>query len=274
MENKDSIIDCNDSLEEIISDPAYTELYLNEMFASGNWELSTLNYLRKIKSMVTCTIHNKKNPIKSWNEISVINLELLEQFYILDSYLQVLESTIYNQSGLAIDSNLKACLIYAQHRYEFKAINNFTVYEKYARIRPNSPNKIIIEYDAPNSNFDFEKITPYDSFKDGLKELGFFSLPDIANLNPDNTESFLIKLFKEGNPYKIAMFVHIKFIKHLKTSDTAEKVYKKLASLLNISDREVKGNVLVLNDKSTESTSRYTSYKFKEQVIKDYQSFI
>jgi hypothetical protein len=112
-----------------------------------------------------------------------------------------------------------------------------------------------------------------DRLRGELRQKGFFELGPVVAL-PDAGKETLLRIIA-GNevPYKIAMFDFLGFITHMsKEFDmTRSAIYKSLADILQVVQRTVKGNVLVLQDHSKEDRDRYTAYKYKEQVRNDYQ---
>jgi len=70
------------------------------------------------------------------------------------------------------------------------------------------------------------------------------------------------------------MFDYLEFIKHLIKSyfNSGVKLNRFFEKELSIKERTAKGNISVLKDYSRDNRNRYTSFKYKEQVIKDYNS--
>lgn len=106
-----------------------------------------------------------------------------------------------------------------------------------------------------------------------LKKYQFEHLTSVIRLT-DNARQNLVKLMAIRElPYQIAMLEQIGFIDHLKKRffKTNEKLFKGLATVLLANERSVKGNIYVLNSRSTENRSRYTAHLHIDEVTKDYE---
>jgi hypothetical protein len=107
-----------------------------------------------------------------------------------------------------------------------------------------------------------------------LNNYGFFTLELVKKLPEKGAENLITLIYSNKLPYQIAMLEHIGFIKHLKTEHCDfydDQVNQCLAKILRRCARNVKGNVLVLNPNSGENKVKYTAYKHKVRVEKDYQ---
>ena len=83
------------------------------------------------------------------------------------------------------------------------------------------------------------------------------------------------KIAESGLPYAIAMFDYLEFIPYLekKHFDSKYKLNREVSKWFD-SDKDgraVKGNISSLLKNTTENKDRYTAYKHKENVIKDYE---
>lgn len=110
--------------------------------------------------------------------------------------------------------------------------------------------------------------------KDELTKVGFFEM-DYTKTLTDTQKDKLIQLINDKElPYKIALLDYIGFIDYLHKQHYTlrQDLYKRLAEILSVTERGVKGNILVLVKKSKEDKKRYTAYKHKEKVKKDYQN--
>lgn len=76
---------------------------------------------------------------------------------------------------------------------------------------------------------------------------------------------------KELVPYTLALLNEIGYLTFFFNEFTTTKLegYKKLAEIFDSSERRIKGNVLVLNPKSIEDTTQYTSYTYSEMIRKE-----
>lgn len=120
----------------------------------------------------------------------------------------------------------------------------------------------------PNS-----KPTRLEGLKVELAKFGFFELDKVKVLKEGKQAQLIEIICKESAPYQIAMFDFLHFIQYLQNqySGTKTKMFKDVASILQISPRAVKGNISVLGEKSQENRDRYTSFQSREKVKKDYQ---
>lgn len=116
------------------------------------------------------------------------------------------------------------------------------------------------------------KISKEDLIK-SLKEYGFFELPLITKFKSVNIPLLMEQLFVNETPYKIAMLDYLGFLKKLRKEhfNTQKELCNYLSICLGTSPRTISGNIHVLEDYSKENKGRFTAYKFKQEVIKDYQ---
>lgn len=117
--------------------------------------------------------------------------------------------------------------------------------------------------------------TKADILKEQLSQYGFFELEKVKILSGQNKVSIIEKIAESGLPYAIAMFDYLQFISYLekKHFDSKYKLNREVSKWFD-SDKEgraVKGNISSLLKNTTENKDRYTAYKHKENVIKDYE---
>lgn len=117
--------------------------------------------------------------------------------------------------------------------------------------------------------------TKADILKEQLSQYGFFELEKVKTLSEQSKVSIIEKIAESGLPYAIAMFDYLQFIPYLekKHFDSKYKLNREVSKWFN-SDKEgraVKGNISSLLKNTTENKDRYTAYKHKENVIKDYE---
>lgn len=117
--------------------------------------------------------------------------------------------------------------------------------------------------------------TKADILKEKLSQYGFFELEKVKTLSEQSKVSIIEKIAESGLPYAIAMFDYLQFIPYLekKHFDSKYKLNREVSKWFD-SDKEgraVKGNISSLLKNTTENKDRYTAYKHKENVIKDYE---
>lgn len=108
-----------------------------------------------------------------------------------------------------------------------------------------------------------------------LQEYGFFDLPLVSSLSKEGQNMIFIWIRSKGLPYAIAMLDHVGFIKHLmKTSSfsSGKKLQMEIGKWFGRDDRTVRGHLNSLHASSKEKRHRYTAWKYKETVEKDYQT--
>lgn len=105
-----------------------------------------------------------------------------------------------------------------------------------------------------------------------LSNVGFNSLPRVKELDSKNKVESLIELIVSNKtPYQIAMLNYLGLLDFLFEFGTKENSYRNLAKILNVPDRVIKGNCLVLNPKSSENRNNYTAHLHKKEVETDYR---
>jgi hypothetical protein len=116
--------------------------------------------------------------------------------------------------------------------------------------------------------------TKTDRLNAELEKHNFFQLPLIKKLSEPNKNRIIDLINKNGFPYVIALFDFLGFIKLLKSDfyKSNKLLFKELSDWFQISDRTVKGNIYVLNEKSNEDRKRYTADQHKEDVKNDYEA--
>lgn len=117
--------------------------------------------------------------------------------------------------------------------------------------------------------------TKADLLTEQLSQYGFFELEKVKTLSEQSKVSIIEKIAESGLPYAIAMFDYLQFIPYLekKHFDSKYKLKREISKWFD-SDKEgraVRGNISSLLKNTTENKDRYTAYKHKENVIKDYE---
>ncbi len=115
--------------------------------------------------------------------------------------------------------------------------------------------------------------TKADRLGGAIVRYGFLDLPDVVRLS-DKGQLRLIELIANNSvPYAIAMFELVNFINHLQRHHFTTKInlYKTIANWFGVNEREIKGNILVLNEKSKEDLTRYVSCDERDKVKKDFK---
>lgn len=110
-------------------------------------------------------------------------------------------------------------------------------------------------------------------FKEKLEKYGFFNLPLVKQI-PVVKHSGMIDFIRSNKiPYIIAFLDYLGFIKHLGKEHfpTKYKLNLELSKWLNSNERTIKGNISSLLLNSTEDKNRYTAYRYKDLVEKDYK---
>lgn len=76
---------------------------------------------------------------------------------------------------------------------------------------------------------------------------------------------------RETVPYAIALLKELNYLDYFFREFATSKIkgYKKLAEIFTSNERRIKGNILVLNPKSTEDTAEYTSHTYSEMIRKE-----
>lgn len=108
-----------------------------------------------------------------------------------------------------------------------------------------------------------------------LYEYGFFELKKLKRLS-EKSQNILVQSISDGKlPYVIAMLDYLEYFIYLEKNHftTKYRLYIEVSKWFT-SDKEgraVKGNINSLLKNSTENKSRYTAFKHKEKVIRDYE---
>lgn len=118
-----------------------------------------------------------------------------------------------------------------------------------------------------------KEIKNTDIVKSILKKYNFFELKKVNSLSNENQKKLLDFINGNDLPYKIAMFNYLDFIKYLfkEHFQTKAELYKEVAKWFEVSERQIKGNILVLDDYSKEDRKRYTAHEYKQNVTNNYQ---
>ena len=111
-------------------------------------------------------------------------------------------------------------------------------------------------------------------FFNEAQKYDFTSLPKISALSANAQSILITKTVSHELPYIIAMLDFLGYPKHLKDNYNLnkEQIYKHVATALGVSQRQVKGNFLVLKEDSDENRERYSAYQFKKDVNTDYDA--
>lgn len=126
-------------------------------------------------------------------------------------------------------------------------------------------------------NVDVEKMpTNAQIFFEEVQKYNFTSLPKMAAIKGNKQSILITKTLSHDLPYVIAMLDYLGYPKYLKDNYNLnkEQIYKHVATALGVSNRQVKGNFLVLKEGSNENTTRYSSFQFKTAVKDDYETLI
>lgn len=147
-----------------------------------------------------------------------------------------------------------------------KLINKFNSFKE-------EVNQLLFETNTTHQNDQKDDIS---FFKSGLTEHGFFNLPKIKAIqDPQNIEKLLEYIFIKQLPEKIAMLVYLEFPNYMVgNTKTNDAMFLQLSKLLGTHPRTVKGNIYVLNPKSEEKKTRYTSHLHTETTINFYKNLI
>ncbi len=114
--------------------------------------------------------------------------------------------------------------------------------------------------------------TTIQKLKEELHQKGFFQLIAVMALPDPAKEKLIWFIHTNELPYQIAMFDLLGFFNFFvkEYGYTKTVTYSKIAEILSVTPRSVRGNVLVLQAYSKEDRARYTSYKYRDQVKNDY----
>ncbi|WP_027388262.1 hypothetical protein [Chryseobacterium gregarium] len=113
---------------------------------------------------------------------------------------------------------------------------------------------------------------------ENLDTYGFFELEKLKNIS-DKNKNILIQLLIENKlPYVVAMLDYLEYFTYLEKNHfkSKYKLYIEVSRWFN-SDKDgraIKGNISSLLNSSTENKSRYTAFKHKESVNRDYEKLL
>ena len=129
------------------------------------------------------------------------------------------------------------------------------------------------EMSTRDSRTEEQKLSTLQKLRSDLNARDFYKLKLVKELSDPAKEKLIWFINNNELPYQVAMFDFLGFIDFYEKEYGYSRavIYRKIAEILTVSPRMVKGNYLVLQDFSKEDRKRYTSYKYREQVIKDYQ---
>ena len=195
---------------------------------------------------------------------------------------QINTATLYEKGLLTEPQKIKLELVLNERKMKLKQGYVNSSKDEEQRYR-----KILKEWFADEKRF-IDEVTPIvkalppqqiktkaDLLKEQLSQYGFFELEKVKTLSEQSKVSIIEKIAESGLPYAIAMFDYLQFIPYLekKHFDSKYKLNREVSKWFD-SDKEgraVKGNISSLLKNTTENKDRYTAYKHKENVIKDYE---
>ena len=160
---------------------------------------------------------------------------------------------------------VKSLKLHALHHDTLKKIGYYSALtSEYLEIKNNNPKLF-----ASPSILE----TKTQRLKSALSEVGFFDLPMVQALSESNKQKLVETISTNKLPFAIAMFEHLKFIKHLEKEYFKLKphLYKAIAEWFDVGVRTVKGNILVLMRTSKENRVRYTADQQKEIAQIEYE---
>lgn len=195
---------------------------------------------------------------------------------------QINTTTLYEKGLLTEPQKIKLELVLNERKMKLKQGYVNSSKDEEQRYR-----KILKEWFTDEKRF-IDEVTPIvkalppqpiktkaDILKEQLSQYGFFELEKVKTLSEQSKVSIIEKIAESGLPYAIAMFDYLQFIPYLekKHFDSKYKLNREVSKWFD-SDKEgraVKGNISSLLKNTTENKDRYTAYKHKENVIKDYE---
>lgn len=195
---------------------------------------------------------------------------------------QINTTTLYEKGLLTEPQKIKLELVLNERKMKLKQGYVNSSKDEEQRYR-----KILKEWFADEKRF-VDEVTPIvkalppqpiktkaNILKEQLSQYGFFELEKVKTLSEQSKVSIIEKIAESGLPYAIAMFDYLQFIPYLekKHFDSKYKLNREVSKWFD-SDKEgraVKGNISSLLKNTTENKDRYTAYKHKENVIKDYE---
>jgi hypothetical protein len=209
---------------------------------------------------------------------------------LIDTLLDITKSILTQintvklcKKGLLTEpEKIKFELVLNEREMELKQLYENNLKDEEKRYR-----KMLKKWFADEQRF-IDKVTPFlkalppqqiktkaDILREQLSQYGFFELEKVKKLSEQGRTSIIEKISESGLPYAIAMFDYLQFIQYLerKHFDSKYKLNREISKWFD-SDKEgraVKGNISSLLKNTTENKDRYTAYKHKETVIKDYE---
>lgn len=195
---------------------------------------------------------------------------------------QINTTTLYEKGLLTEPQKIKLELVLNERKMKLKQGYVNSSKDEEQRYR-----KILKEWFTDEKRF-IDEVTPIvkalppqpiktkaDILKEQLSQYGFFELEKVKTLSEQSKVSIIEKIAESGLPYAIAMFDYLQFIPYLekKHFDSKYKLNREVSKWFD-SDKEgraVRGNISSLLKNTTENKDRYTAYKHKENVIKDYE---
>ena len=105
-----------------------------------------------------------------------------------------------------------------------------------------------------------------------LQKYNFFNLTKTSVLSKTAQKELLSILSPNKTPYVMAMLDYLGFVQFMykEHCKNYEELHKYLSDLLGATSRVIKGNRLVLNEKSNEDREKYTAHLHKKEVEKEY----
>lgn len=259
----------------------------------------TIPIQNKAEELNVCYFHSA--PLISWNNIQS-EIDQLKNNFSMDDVPEILQhkskyiefrtktNNNYFEDALFgdLDEHLKELFDFFKEteRNEFEAfeakvlqVNNFE--EALKMFKHGHKNFILSDILEIKQQSIIEPLPPQpiktkaEILKEQLSQYGFFELEKVKVLSEQSKFSIIEKISESGLPYAIAMFDYLQFIQYLerKHFDSKYKLNQEVSKWFD-SDKEgraVKGNISSLLKNSTENKDRYTAYKHKENVIKDYE---
>jgi hypothetical protein len=129
------------------------------------------------------------------------------------------------------------------------------------------------EMSTRDSRTEEQQVSTLQKLRSDLKDRDFYKLKLVKELSGPAIEKLIWFINNNELPYQVAMLDFIGFFDYYdkEYGYSRSVIYKKIAEILSVTPRSIRGNYLVLQDYSKEDRNRYTSYKYREQVTKDYQ---
>lgn len=213
---------------------------------------------------------------------------------ILDKFFQVTKSKIYKKilvereisgddeftiDGLKVKITQKAILQHIE-RIKAKPLLSSQIHDiqyKYKSYREAGYKKFVKNESKIITSTETDDRTPNllsEMLNKKLNDYGFFNIEMVKQLSKENQKLLVKRLSLNGMPYTIAMFDYLGFFDDLipEYFKSKKKQNIELAKWFDVDARTIRGNINVLTPYSEENKSRYTSYKYKETVKKDYTS--